>query len=327
MLAFFTTGPHLSNSPRITASICSGVLLRGSTLRSVKSLRTSGRATAWTIAELSLAAMSSGTAFGASRPALRGMSIEVPEGQIVALLGSNGAGKTSTLKVAGGVLAYENGRVASGRIRFFGDDIGGKLADQLARAGMAHVREGRHIFCDLTGEENLVAAGNALADSKGGLFGLFGGTRAPLDIEPVFRYFPQLQERRSQVAGYLSGGEQQMLAIGRALVGKPRLILLDEPSLGLAPLVVKGIFEIIARINREQGVAMLLVEQNAHVALGVAHSAYIMETGRIVISGATDKLLGDPDVQRFYLGAGDEGGSSVNYRDVKHYKRRKRWLS
>ncbi len=247
--------------------------------------------------------------------ALRGMSIEVPEGQIVALLGSNGAGKTSTLKAAGGVLAYENGRVASGRIRFFGDDIGGRLAYQLARAGMAHVREGRHIFGDLTVEENLVAAGSALAG------------RSPLDIEPVFRYFPRLQDRRKQVAGYLSGGEQQMLAIGRALVGKPRLILLDEPSLGLAPLVVKDIFDIIARINREQGVAMLLVEQNAHVALGVAHGGYIMENGRIVISGPTDKLLGDPDVQRFYLGAGDEGESQVNYRDVKHYKRRKRWMS
>ena len=256
--------------------------------------------------------------------ALRGMSIEVPAGQIVALLGSNGAGKTSTLKAAGGVLAYENGHVASGRIRFFGDDIGGLLAYQLARAGMAHVREGRHIFGDLTVEENLVAAGSAVMDSKRGLF---GRVRAPLDIEPVFRYFPRLQDRRKQLAGYLSGGEQQMLAIGRALVGKPRLILLDEPSLGLAPLVVRDIFEIIARINREQGVAMLLVEQNAHVALAVAHSGYIMENGRIVISGSTDKLLGDPDVQRFYLGAGEEGESHVNYRDVKHYKRRKRWLS
>lgn len=245
--------------------------------------------------------------------ALRGMSIEVPDGRIVALLGSNGAGKTSTLKAAGGVLPYENGRVASGRIRFFGDDIAGKVAYHLARAGLAHVREGRHIFPDLTVEENLVAAGNAL------------GGRGPLDIEQVFRYFPRLQERRKQVAGYLSGGEQQMLAIGRALVGRPRLMLLDEPSLGLAPLVVRDIFEIIARINREQGVAMLLVEQNAHVALGVAHYGYIMENGRIVINGPTEKLLGDPDVQRFYLGAGDEG--HVNYRDVKHYKRRKRWLS
>ena len=247
--------------------------------------------------------------------ALRGMSIEVPQGQIVALLGSNGAGKTSTLKAAGGVLAYENGSVASDRIRYFGDDIAARPAYRLARAGLAHVREGRHLFGDLTVEENLVAAGNALAG------------RGAVDTEPVFGYFPRLQDRRKQLAGYLSGGEQQMLAIGRALVGKPRLMLLDEPSLGLAPLVVKDIFEIIARINREQGVAMLLVEQNAHVALGVAHYGYIMENGRIVINGPTAKLLGDPDVQRFYLGAGDEGQGHVNYRDVKHYKRRKRWLS
>ena len=143
----------------------------------------------------------------------------------------------------------------------------------------------------------------------------------------MFGYFPLLRERRKQVSGYLSGGEQQMLAIGRAIVGKPRLILLDEPSLGLAPLVVKDIFAIIERINREQGVSMLLVEQNAHVALGVAHYGYIMENGRIVINGPTDKLLKDPDVQRFYLGSGDEGAGHASFRDVKHYKRRKRWLS
>ncbi len=229
--------------------------------------------------------------------ALRGLSIEVPDGQIVALLGSNGAGKTTTLKAASGVLAYEKGRIASGKIRFFGDDIGSRAAYQLARAGMAHVREGRHVFADLTVEENLVAAANAL----------IGRQRGDVDSEKVFGYFPRLRERRKQVAGYLSGGEQQMLAIGRAIIGQPRLILLDEPSLGLAPLVVKDIFEIIARINREHGVAMLLVEQNAHVALGVAHYGYILENGRIVINGPTAKLLNDPDVQRFYLGAGDEG--------------------
>ncbi len=252
--------------------------------------------------------------------ALRGLSIEVPDGQIVALLGSNGAGKTTTLKAASGVLAYENGRIASGRIRFFGDDIGSRASYQLARSGMAHVREGRHVFADLTVEENLVAAANAL-------IGRQRGRNGQSDSEKVFGYFPQLRERRKQVAGYLSGGEQQMLAIGRAIIGQPRLILLDEPSLGLAPLVVKDNFEIIARINREHGVAMLLVEQNAHVALGVAHYGYILENGRIVINGPTEKLLGDPDVQRFYLGAGDEGAGHVSLRDVKHYKRRKRWLS
>jgi branched-chain amino acid transport system ATP-binding protein len=249
--------------------------------------------------------------------ALRGLSVDVPEGRIVALLGSNGAGKTTTLKAVGGVLPFENGRVAAGKIRYFGADIGGRAAYQLARAGLAHVREGRHIFADLTVEENLVAAANALQ----------GRERGDVDSEKVFAYFPRLRERRKQVAGYLSGGEQQMLAIGRAIVGKPRLILLDEPSLGLAPLVVKDIFAIIERINREQGVAMLLVEQNAHVALGVADYGYIMENGRIVINGPTEKLLADPDVQRFYLGSGESGGAATSFRDVKHYKRRKRWLS
>ena len=249
--------------------------------------------------------------------ALRGLSIEVPDGKIVALLGSNGAGKTTTLKAASGILPFEKGRVASGQIRFFGNDIEGRAAYQLARQGMAHVREGRHIFGDLTVEENLTAAGNAL----------MGRERGDFDAEKVFSYFPRLKERRKQVAGYLSGGEQQMLAIGRAIVGQPRLILLDEPSLGLAPLVVADIFSIIERINREQGVAMLLVEQNAQVALRVAHYGYIMENGRIVINGSTEKLLGDPDVQRFYLGSGDSGEGHASFRDVKHYKRRKRWLS
>ena len=249
--------------------------------------------------------------------ALRGLSIEVPAGQIVALLGSNGAGKTTTLKAASGILPFEIGRVAAGKVRFFGEDIANRPAFKLARAGMAHVREGRHVFADLTIEENLTAAANALAGRK----------RGRVDTDRVFEYFPQLRERRKQVAGYLSGGEQQMLAIGRAIIGEPRLILLDEPSLGLAPLVVQGIFSIICRINREQGVAILLVEQNARVALDVAHYAYILENGRIVVNGAPEKLRGDPDVQRFYLGSGDTGEGHASFRDVKHYKRRKRWLS
>ncbi len=249
--------------------------------------------------------------------ALRGLSIEVPAGQIVALLGSNGAGKTTTLKAASGILPFEKGKVASGRIRFFGDDISGRAAHELARSGMAHVREGRHVFGDLTVEENLIAAGNALA----------GRQSAKFDPELVFTYFPRLRERRHLLAGYLSGGEQQMLAIGRAIIGKPRLILLDEPSLGLAPLVVRDIFGIIVRINREQGTAILLVEQNARVALGIATTGYIMENGRIVVDGSTEKLLADPDVQRFYLGTGETGEGTASFRDVKHYKRRKRWLS
>lgn len=249
--------------------------------------------------------------------ALRGLSIEVPDGKIVALLGSNGAGKSTTLKAASGILPYEKGHLAAGQIRFYGQNIDGHAAHSLARQGLAHVREGRHIFGDLTVEENLIAAGNALT----------GRVKGPLDIDLVFNYFPRLAERRKQVAGYLSGGEQQMLAIGRAIIGRPRLILLDEPSLGLAPLVVKDIFDIIARINREQNVAILVVEQNAHVALRVAHYGYIMENGRIVINGPTEKLVNDPDVQRFYLGGGEHGESHVSFRDVKHYKRRKRWLS
>ena len=185
--------------------------------------------------------------------ALRGLSIEVPDGKVVALLGSNGAGKTTTLKAASGILPLENGRVASGRIEFFGEDIARWAPHALPRRGMAHVREGRHVFAELTVDENLVAAGNARQGRSG----------KALDADAVFEYFPRLRERRKQLSGYLSGGEQQMLAIARALVGLPRLILLDEPSLGLAPLVVKDIFSIIARINREQGVAMLLVEQSA----------------------------------------------------------------
>lgn len=249
--------------------------------------------------------------------ALRGLSIEVPDGKIVALLGSNGAGKSTTLKAASGILPFEKGQLASGQIRFYGEDIEGRAAHVLARQGLAHVREGRHIFADLSVEENLVAAANALK----------GRPQETMDIEQVFGYFPRLAERRKQTAGYLSGGEQQMLAIGRAIVGKPRLILLDEPSLGLAPLVVQDIFSIIQRINREQGVAILVVEQNARVALGVAHYGYIMENGRIVINGPTEKLINDPDVQRFYLGSGDDGEAHVSFRDIKHYKRRKRWLS
>jgi len=249
--------------------------------------------------------------------ALRGLSIDVPAGQIVALLGSNGAGKTTTLKAVSGILPLENGRVANGSICFYGESTAGWAPHRLARRGMAHVREGRHVFEDLTVDENLTAACSALA----------GQRRGTADSEIVFEYFPLLKERRRAVAGYLSGGEQQMLAIGRAMIGRPRLLLLDEPSLGLAPLVVQSIFSIISRINREQGAAILLVEQNARIALSVASYGYIMENGRVVINGSSATLLADPDVQRFYLGYGEESEQQRNFRDIKHYKRRKRWLS
>jgi branched-chain amino acid transport system ATP-binding protein len=249
--------------------------------------------------------------------ALRGLSVEVAAGAIVALLGSNGAGKTTVLKAVSGILPMENGRVASGRLCLFGEDIATRRAHALARAGMAHVREGRHVFEDLTVEENLKVAGGAL---KGR-----GGTSLALDL--AFDYCPRLAPRRHQLAGYLSGGEQQMLAIGRALVGQPRLMLLDEPSLGLAPIVVADIFEILQRINREQGVALLIVEQNARLALEVASYGYIMENGRIVLNGSSQTLRADADVQRFYLGQNDATGPQTSFRDVKHYKRRKRWLS
>jgi branched-chain amino acid transport system ATP-binding protein len=247
---------------------------------------------------------------------LRGLSLEVQRGAIVALLGSNGAGKTTTLKAISGLLPLEVGRIYGGAIRYLGERINDAAPHLLARRGIAHVREGRHVFEDLTVDENLIAAANALV----------GRSDRP-DADMIYAYFPLLKERRRQLAGYLSGGEQQMLAIGRALLGKPTLMLLDEPSLGLAPMVVDHIFEIIARINREQKVSMLLVEQNAMAAFGIAQYGYIMESGKVVINGATDKLMRDPDVQRFYLGYGETAGSVASFRDVKHYKRRKRWLS
>jgi len=249
---------------------------------------------------------------------LRGLSLSVPEGRIVALLGANGAGKTTTLKAISGLLPLETGQLRSGAIRWRGTRIDTLAPHQLVRLGIAHVREGRHVFEDLTVEENLVAATYALEGRR-------AAGRA--DTALIYDYFPLLKERRKQLAGYLSGGEQQMLAIGRALLGKPALMLLDEPSLGLAPLVVDSIFSIIARINREHGVAMLLVEQNAAAAFAIASHAYIMESGRIVIDGPSERLVADADVQRFYLGYGDGSSELASFREVKHYKRRKRWLS
>ena len=248
--------------------------------------------------------------------ALRGLSLAVPRGEIVALLGSNGAGKSTTLKAISGLLALEDGELKSGSILFNGQSTARLEPQQLVHQGVSHVMEGRRVFEDLTIEENLVAATYALSGRKG----------AKPDFDLVYTYFPRLHERRTSLAGYLSGGEQQMLAIGRALIAQPQLILLDEPSLGLAPKLVEDIFAIIARINTARGVSMLLVEQNATVALAVAHSGYIMENGKIVIDGSAERLASDPDVREFYLGMGG-GGETRSFRDIKHYKRRKRWLS
>ena len=249
---------------------------------------------------------------------LRGLSLAVPRGQIVALLGSNGAGKSTTLKAVSGLLALEDGEVEAGRIVFDGAPTARLAPQQLVRRGLSHVMEGRRVFEDLTVEENLIAATYALAGR--------GGPAPPRNFDDVYAYFPRLHERRKSLAGYLSGGEQQMLAIGRALVAQPKLILLDEPSLGLSPKLVEDIFTIIARINAERGTSMLLVEQNASVALAIAHTGYIMESGKVVIDGSAERLAADPDVREFYLGVGGSG-ESRSFRALKHYKRRKRWLS
>lgn len=247
---------------------------------------------------------------------LRGLSLAVPRGQVVALLGGNGAGKSTTLKAISRLLELQNGEVTRGEIRFDGRPVSQSAPHALVRSGLFHVMEGRHVFEDLTVHENLVAATYALP----------GSAAKQADFDLVYEYFPRLAERRKGLAGYLSGGEQQMLAIGRALLANPKLMLLDEPSLGLSPVLVEEIFDIIARINAERGVSMLLVEQNASIALAVAHYGYIMETGKVVIDNTAEKLAADPDVREFYLGVGSEGASR-SFRELKHYRRRKRWLS
>lgn len=249
--------------------------------------------------------------------ALRGLSLAVPRGQIVALLGSNGAGKSTTLKAISNLLPLEDGELESGTICFDGCDTARVQPQQLVRHGLSHVMEGRRVFDDLTVEENLLASTYALSGRA---------ASAKPDFDSVYAYFPRLHERRKGLAGYLSGGEQQMLAIGRALMAQPTLMLLDEPSLGLSPMLTEDIFTIIARINAERGTSMLLVEQNATVALAVAHRGYIMENGKIVIDGTAERLAGDADVREFYLGMGG-GGEAKSFKDIKHYKRRKRWLS
>ena len=247
---------------------------------------------------------------------LKGMSLEVPAGKIVALLGSNGAGKSTTLKAISGLLKQEDGEVTDGEIIFEEEAIQRLDPADIVRRGVFQVMEGRRMFDHLDVEENLVAGSYTRRDRQ----------KVRGDIQAVYDYFPPLRERRHQQAGYLSGGEQQMLAIGRALMARPKLILLDEPSLGLAPLLVKDIFMILRRINQEQGTTILLVEQNAKLALDVADYAYVMENGRIVLDGSPETLEENADVREFYLGL-NEVGTRKSYRDVKHYKRRKRWLS
>jgi branched-chain amino acid transport system ATP-binding protein len=247
---------------------------------------------------------------------LRGVSLEVGDGKIVALLGANGAGKTTTLKAISGLLKTELGEVTHGSIDLDGKRIDKHGPEDIAAMGISQVMEGRRVLEHLTVEENLLVGAYRRKD------------RAAIkpDMEMVFEYFPQIRDLRRQTSGYLSGGEQQMLVIGRALMARPQLVLLDEPSLGLAPLLVREIYDIIQRINAEQGMSILLVEQNARAALGIADHGYVMENGRIVLSGPAEMLRDNEDVKEFYMGL-SAIGSRKSYRDVKHYRRRKRWLA
>jgi branched-chain amino acid transport system ATP-binding protein len=247
---------------------------------------------------------------------LKGMSLQVRQGSIVALLGSNGAGKSTTLKAISGFLPLEDGEITDGRILFEGKELSGLQPHHIVKKGIFQVMEGRRIFEDLTVEENLTCGAYTRKDKKG----------VAHDLDKCFDYFPVLKKRLKQTAGYLSGGEQQMLAISRGLLARPRLMMLDEPSLGLAPLLVEEIFAIIKEINHKEGTTILLVEQNARIALEVSSYGYIMENGRVVLDGPVERLLSDQDVQEFYLGLG-QGGGRKSFREVKHYKRRKRWLS
>jgi branched-chain amino acid transport system ATP-binding protein len=247
---------------------------------------------------------------------LRGVSLEVGDGKIVALLGANGAGKTSTLKAISGLLKTEEGEVTGGSINFDGKRIDRLSAQDIAAMGISQVMEGRRVLGHLSVEENLQVFAYNRKDRKA----------VKSDLEVVFDYFPKVKALRRQTSGYLSGGEQQMLVIGRALMASPKLMLLDEPSLGLAPLLVQEIYEIIKRISSEQKMAILLVEQNARAALGIADYGYVMENGRVVMSGPAEKLRDNEDVKEFYMGL-SAVGARKSYREVKHYRRRKRWLA
>jgi len=247
---------------------------------------------------------------------LKGLSIEVKEGQIVALLGANGAGKTTTLKAVSGLLKVEEGEVTGGSIEFLGRQINGMEPEKIVRMGIFQVMEGRCVFENLTIYENLMAATRTRKNRN--------EIRERYDM--VMHYFPALKSLRHRLAGYLSGGEQQMLVIGRALMAQTRLMMLDEPSLGLSPILVAEIFNILKRLNQEQKITMLLVEQNAHLALSIAEHGYVMENGKIVLDDTVDKLKENEDIKMFYLGL-TEMGTKRSYRDAKFYKRRKRWLT
>ncbi|HLR59336.1 MAG TPA: ABC transporter ATP-binding protein [Pseudogracilibacillus sp.] len=244
--------------------------------------------------------------------ALKGVSLHVPEGKIVALLGSNGAGKSTTLKCISGLLAGEGGEVTDGQIQFEGEITNTSTPDKIVRNGIFHCMEGRRVFPHLTVEDNLMAGAFTRKDRR----------NLSKDLEQIYEYFPRIKELLNRHAGLLSGGEQQMLAIGRGLMAKPKLLLLDEPSLGIAPLLVEEIFKNIKQINKDEGLSILVVEQNANVALGIADYGYIMEDGRIVMQGEVDSLLSNEEVREHYLGIGKE--EVTNYREVKMYKRRKR---
>jgi branched-chain amino acid transport system ATP-binding protein len=247
---------------------------------------------------------------------LKGVSLNVPEGRIVALLGANGAGKTTTIKAISNLLRAERGEVTKGSIQFEGEPVHALSPDALVKRGVIQVMEGRHCFEHLTIEENLLTGAHTRRD---------GAANVRADLEMVYGYFPRLAERRRSQAGYTSGGEQQMCAIGRALMSRPKMILLDEPSMGLAPQLVEEIFEIVNRLNKDQGVTFLLAEQNTNVALRHADYGYILENGRVVLDGDAAALRDNEDVKEFYLGI--SSGSRRSYRDVKHYRRRKRWLA
>ena len=246
---------------------------------------------------------------------LKGVSLSVPKGGITALLGGNGAGKTTTLKAISNLLHSERGEVTKGSILYRGERVAELNPSALVKRGVIQVMEGRHCFEHLTVEENLLTGAYTRKSAK----------ETADDLEMVYSYFPRLKERRKSQAGYTSGGEQQMCAIGRAMMSRPETILLDEPSMGLAPQLVEQIFDIVKKLNEEQGVSILLAEQNTNVALRYAHYGYILESGRVVMDGPAKELRENPDVKEFYLGVGDEGRKS--FRDVRSYRRRKRWLN